>query len=136
MPAALDVNREAVRVLCVAVGVREAARKLGLPESTVQSWSQRGGWLKPTVQPPTVLAATSATNPGKALSNMIEAGENPKILSLIEKREYLASIVRTPIGEVNEKSPLAQKVKRSTRTDKHGETTETEEIELPGKIRA
>lgn len=66
---------------------------------------------------------------------MIDAGENLKILSLKEKREYLASIVRTPVGDVTENSPLAQKVKRTSRTDKGG-TTDTEEIELPGKLRA
>lgn len=29
----------------MAVGVREAARQCELPESTVQSWSQREGWF-------------------------------------------------------------------------------------------
>lgn len=46
MPAALDIDREAVRVLVVAIGPRAAARELGLPEATVQAWSARGGWLE------------------------------------------------------------------------------------------
>lgn len=39
-----------------------------------------------------------------------------KVLSLIEKREFLASVVRTPIGEVTEKSVLCQSFKLSDDT--------------------
>lgn len=46
MPAPLAVDREAVRVLVVAVGVREAARQMDLSEDTVLSWARRGGWLQ------------------------------------------------------------------------------------------
>jgi hypothetical protein len=51
------IDREAVKTLAIAVGVREAARQLGLNEERVLKWSQRGNWLKqpdPTPQPPTV----------------------------------------------------------------------------------
>lgn len=74
MPAALDINREAVRTLVVAVGVREAARQMGLAESTVQAWSARGKWtekinqaqsiarsnLQPTATKPAADALTEA----------------------------------------------------------------------------
>lgn len=46
MPAALNVNREAVRVLVVAVGVREAARQMNIPAGTVLAWANRGQWLQ------------------------------------------------------------------------------------------
>lgn len=46
MPAALDIDREAVRVLVVAIGPRAAARELGLPEDTVRQWSSRFGWVR------------------------------------------------------------------------------------------
>lgn len=46
MPAPLNVDREAVRVLVVALGVRQAAREMGLSEDTVSAWSARGEWLK------------------------------------------------------------------------------------------
>lgn len=46
MPAALDVNKEAVQVLVGAVGVREAARQMGLSENTVLAWANRGGWVQ------------------------------------------------------------------------------------------
>lgn len=46
MPARLDVDREAVKTLVVAIGVREAARRMNLPEATVQAWSARFGWVR------------------------------------------------------------------------------------------
>lgn len=46
MPAALDIDREAVRVLVVAIGPRAAARELGLSEDVVRQWSSRFGWIK------------------------------------------------------------------------------------------
>lgn len=54
MPQELDIDREAVRVLTVAVGPREAARQMGLKEATVLQWCHRGDWLahtKPENQP-------------------------------------------------------------------------------------
>lgn len=70
MPAALNVDREAVRTLAVAVGVREAARQMDIPEATVQAWSARGEWFVNPVQPPTVIQPTTiATKPANALQN-------------------------------------------------------------------
>jgi Putative ATPase subunit of terminase (gpP-like) len=40
-------DREAVRVLAIELGVREAARKLGLNENTVLSWARRENWNLP-----------------------------------------------------------------------------------------
>src|SRR6478736_5623285 len=45
MPAALQIDKEQVRIVAVTVGVREAARQFGLPEGTVRAWSCREGWL-------------------------------------------------------------------------------------------
>lgn len=45
MPAPLAVDREQVRIVALAVGVREAARQYELPEATVQAWSARYGWF-------------------------------------------------------------------------------------------
>lgn len=45
MPAALDVNWEAVKMLALQVGIREAARQMELTESAVMQRSAREGWL-------------------------------------------------------------------------------------------
>lgn len=43
---ALDVDWPAVQTLAIAVGVREAARRLGVSEDAVMQRSCREGWLK------------------------------------------------------------------------------------------
>ena len=52
---AVPINREAVKVLAQAVGVREAARRMGLGEERVLKWSQRdpaGPWGNMVPAPP------------------------------------------------------------------------------------
>lgn len=78
MPAAIPVNLEAVKTLCIAIGVRKAARQMDLPESTVKSWCTRGKWLaprQPVPQPPTVISqkplASNASMPSDALANVL-----------------------------------------------------------------
>ena len=41
------VDREAVRILALSIGAREAARRLGIKESTLLSWSHRLKWKLP-----------------------------------------------------------------------------------------
>jgi hypothetical protein len=41
------VDREAVRILAISIGAREAARRLGIKESTLLSWSHRLKWNLP-----------------------------------------------------------------------------------------
>ena len=41
------VNKEAVRILAFSIGAREAARRLGIKESTLLSWSHRLKWKLP-----------------------------------------------------------------------------------------
>jgi hypothetical protein len=41
------VDREVVRVLAIEFGARETARRLGINEKTVLSWSHRGKWNLP-----------------------------------------------------------------------------------------
>lgn len=74
MPAALDVDREAVKMLALTVGVREAARQMNLPEATVQAWAARYGWLKNlprSVPLPSTVIRTPATNATKASDCLI-----------------------------------------------------------------
>jgi hypothetical protein len=45
MPKPLNADWSAVRVLAVAVGVREAARQMGISEDAVRQRSKREGWM-------------------------------------------------------------------------------------------
>lgn len=45
MPQALEIDHNEVRVIALQIGVREAARQLGLEEDTVKSWSLREQWF-------------------------------------------------------------------------------------------
>ena len=76
MPAPLAVDKEQVRMLVLDVGVREAARKLGLAENTVLAWSNRGNWLAHLSQKPKLPAsmqgAICAISPAQALQNTLE----------------------------------------------------------------
>ncbi len=47
-PANQKVNKEAIRLLVVQHGQREAARLAGLNENTVRSWAMRYGWSTAT----------------------------------------------------------------------------------------
>ena len=63
-------GREAVRVLAIELGAREAARRLGLNEDTVCSWARRYKWNLPqrkNGRPGTDLASTLHTQPGDVL---------------------------------------------------------------------
>lgn len=153
MPAAVHADWSQVRDTAVALqSIKLAALEHGVSYDSARTRASRENWpvgqrlgkiiteAKQTHAKAVSLAnpeaATSVTSTSDILQKGLEAGHNPAILTLKEKREYLASVVRTPVGEVNESSPLAQKVKRSTRRDKDGAETETEEIEIPGKLRA
>jgi hypothetical protein len=64
------VNHEAVRMLAIEIGAREAARKLGLNEDTVCTWSAREKWKLPRrnvagLSP--VLQASLKATPAEAL---------------------------------------------------------------------
>lgn len=58
--------------------------------------------------------------------------EKTNVLSLQEKREFLALVARTPIENVDENSPLAQSVEY----DISGNTRRRLKIKMPDKLRA
>jgi hypothetical protein len=73
MPAALNVNREAVKTLAMAIGVREAARQMNLPENTVMQWSARYNWFAEPKLPPTMKRVSSeSTSPGDIMKQVGE----------------------------------------------------------------
>tara|TARA_R110000868_G_C10728081_1_gene751347 strand:+ start:403 stop:867 length:465 start_codon:yes stop_codon:yes gene_type:complete len=106
MAAPLDVDREKVKMLCMSLGVREAARQMSLPESTVKSWCTRGKWLastRPTpamiAPPPTVLRASSASNPiispADALANALADDSKATRISLSRSARNMARQAET-----------------------------------------
>jgi hypothetical protein len=46
MPAALEVDHEQVKALAFQIGIRDAARQMGLPEQTVLKWATREKWTE------------------------------------------------------------------------------------------
>lgn len=64
------------------------------------------------------------------VAEMQRASATARVMSLQEKREFLALIVRTPIGQIDENSPLCQWFKRTT-----GRRA-TFEIRMPDKLQA
>ena len=65
------VDREAVRVLAIELGAREAARRLGLNPNTVLSWAKRYNWELPNrkggVTKASANAITLQSKPGDVL---------------------------------------------------------------------
>lgn len=80
MPNPIAVDKEALRVLVVAIGPREAARQMGLNENTVLAWANRGNWLASTRPTPAENPlpasmqprAITAIKPSEALLNTLE----------------------------------------------------------------
>jgi hypothetical protein len=78
MPKPLNVDWPAVRVLAVAVGVREAARQMGISQDAVRQRSKREGWMaspKTVIQralaKPVTSVSPSALSPAHALANVV-----------------------------------------------------------------
>lgn len=103
----LTVNKGAVKVLAMAVGVREAARRMGLPEERVMKWSQRdpqGPW---TVQLSQALATKPSAVSAKVSAPVREASDamanSMHELSKRGKLAYLKAGVK--VGEHLAKAP-------------------------------
>lgn len=81
-----SVSREEVKLLAISVGVREAARQLGLKEDRVRQWSSREGWFKTPDAPTTVQNRNRVTNvtiaPSDALQTQLRDDSEQTKLSL------------------------------------------------------
>ena len=73
-PKTKPPDREAVRVLAIELGAREAARRLGLNPNTVLSWAKRYNWELPNrkggVTKASANAITMQSRPGDVLLTM------------------------------------------------------------------
>jgi hypothetical protein len=77
-------DKEAVKVLALAVGVREAARQLSIPENTILSWSKRDGWFangqrKPKSLPGPARNQSAITASDALRSTLIERSNATKL---------------------------------------------------------
>lgn len=78
MPKPLDVDWPAVRVLAVAVGVREAARQMGISQDAVRQRSKREGWMaspkavaQRALAKPVTSVSPNVLSPADALANVL-----------------------------------------------------------------
>lgn len=114
----LPVNKEAVRTLCIAVGVREAARQLKINEDTVKSWCLRGKWIQrdpqptlpPTLRPAENQITPNAPKPSEALQNVLESHSKRTKLGLAKATLKAAERFAKKSGEqiIDQASELRQ----------------------------
>lgn len=147
-----QVDWPGIRQAAALLGIRAAARQSGAHLSgpdlvrwtnRVMQRAHREGWEKAkrdslvavsgsvsrmsarTSAPQGLLQGPAVVSAAVMAGNVSATG----LLTMHERRDRLAKIVRTPVGEVDEHSPLAQRVKR----DKDGNVIE---IAMPDKLRA
>lgn len=102
--------REQCKMLALAVGVREAARRLGLNENRVIQWSRRFQWLKqpdPKPQPPAQRDVITVIRPSDSLAIMLAERKDKSRLNL---SKYV-----TEASEKSAKSSGNHKLARTTK---------------------
>ena len=89
MPKPLNVDWSAVRVLAVAVGVREAARQMQISEGAVRQRSKREGWMtsakaatQRTLAKPVTSVSPHAVSPADALASVLSQRKERSKLGL------------------------------------------------------
>lgn len=114
MPAALDIDREAVRTLVVAVGVREAARQLSIAEATVQAWSARGKWVAEKHQAQAIANAKNlqptTTKPSQAMANVLDSRKLKSKFNLstfVVNASKVAARSRSPLSDASRVKDVA-----------------------------
>ena len=97
MPKPLNVDWPAVRVLAVAVGVREAARQMGISEDAVRQRSKREGWMaspktvaQRALAKPVTSVSPDVLSPADALANVLQEHERETKLSLARSARRMA----------------------------------------------
>jgi hypothetical protein len=133
MPEPLNVDWPAVRVLAVAVGVREAARQMGISEDAVRQRSKREGWMASSktvaqraLAKPVTSVSPVALSPAHALANVFserkhrtklglskytaeateQAAEHRDKLGIAGKVKDVASVHKTLWPEENQREPI------------------------------
>ena len=81
----LQADREAIRILAIELGAREAARRCGIPEATVCKWASRYKWNLPsrkTGRPRKYDVSTLSTLPGDVLLEELAHNEKQTKLNM------------------------------------------------------
>jgi Putative ATPase subunit of terminase (gpP-like) len=94
----LPVDREAVRILAIELGAREAARRLGLNPNTVLSWAKRDNWELPNRKGGATKASANAitlqSKPGDVLiatHKELETKTKTALMQAVAKAAQLAA---------------------------------------------
>jgi len=114
MPKPLNVDWPAVRVLAVAVGVREAARQMQISQDAVRQRSKREGWMaspktisQRALAKPVTSVSPNALSPADALANVFNERKDRTRLGL---SKYTAEAAEQA-AEHPDKLGIAGKVK-------------------------
>lgn len=143
-----EIDWPGLRAAAAVVGIRAAARQASenlQPDEQnrfverVMKRASREGWE--TAKKAAIASADANVRKMSApvrtgvetLSAAVQSGDvkDGSLLTMHERRTFLARVVRTPVGKIDENDPLAQKVKRIPTP--YGERVE---IETPGKLEA
>lgn len=101
------INWEAVRVLAIAVGVREAARRLEVSEEAAMKRSQREGWLStPEAKAVNRQVVVQRQQQGRALS----AGSPQKCVAQALAQEITELGSRSRIGHARSQVAIAEHI--------------------------
>jgi putative ATPase subunit gpP of terminase len=114
------VDREAVRVLAIELGAREAARRLGLNPNTVLSWSKRYNWELPNRRGGATKASANAitlqSKPGDVLiatHKELETKTKTGLMQTAAKAaEYAAEKPPLDVSNTSQLRDLAQSAAR------------------------
>jgi hypothetical protein len=114
MSKPLTVDWPAVRVPAVAVGVREAARQMGISQDAVRQRSKREGWMacpetvaQRALAKPVTSVSPNALSPADALANVFSERKHRTKLGL---SKYVAEAAERA-AEHRDKLGIAGKVK-------------------------
>ena len=104
--AATMTEKQLTYVKCKIAGdgVKECAMQAGYHRSKAH---QHGDYMTKKMQ-----AYEKAV-----MEKVAKEAEEKAVLTGIERRQFLASVVRTPIGQLDENSPLVQSIERRTTPD-------------------
>ncbi len=123
------INREAVRLLAIEHGVREAARLTGLNEDRVRQWSSRFKWLHNSQGAKSNGAVTTVTTlPGDSHLHELQTHERETRLSLARSARKLATEAES--AKLNESSHILNVAKTAAVVHKWGDEKQNVQFSL------